>query len=203
MVLCYHAISPRWAAGLSVTPEAFERQVTDLVRRGWAAATFTEAIRRPPSTKTMVITFDDAFASVKTYAQPVLSHLGVNATVFAPTDYVSRQAPLASGWARPMGERPRHDKLTPMSWDDLGELAALGWEIGSQQPHPSTADHAWRRRAGQGTARLPRGMRRADRMHGDFDCLSLYGDVDDRVAAHTQQAGYQSRRPRSSGRKRT
>lgn len=191
LVLCYHAISPRWAAGLSVTPEAFERQITDLVRRGWAAATFTEAIRQPPSTKTMVITFDDAFASVKTYAQPVLSHLGVNATVFVPTDYVSRQAPLAWAGLDQWENGPDTEELTPMSWDDLGELAALGWEIGSHsRTHPqltTLGDDA--------LVRELHGSREecAARIGGPVSSIAYpYGDVDDRVAAHTQQAGYQA-----------
>ncbi|MGH3262687.1 MAG: polysaccharide deacetylase family protein, partial [Trebonia sp.] len=97
LVLCYHAISPTWSAGLSVTPEAFERQISGLVRRGWTPATFSDAVVQPSVGRTLAVTFDDAFASVRRYALPVLSRLGVAATVFVPTDYVSRQVPLA--WA--------------------------------------------------------------------------------------------------------
>ncbi|HTP20017.1 MAG TPA: polysaccharide deacetylase family protein [Solirubrobacteraceae bacterium] len=191
LVLCYHAISPRWSAGLSVTPEAFERQVTNLVRDGWSAVTFAEAVRQPPSTKTMAITFDDAFASVKTYAQPVLSKLGVNATVFAPTDYVSRQAPLAWAGLDQWENGPDTDELTPMSWEDLAELASLGWEIGSHsRTHPrltALGDDA--------LVRELEGSRDecAARIGGPVTSIAYpYGDVDHRVAAHTEQAGYQA-----------
>jgi peptidoglycan/xylan/chitin deacetylase (PgdA/CDA1 family) len=191
LVICYHSISPRWSAGLSVTPEAFERQVTNLVRDGWAAVTFTEAVRQPPSGKTMAITFDDAFASVKTYAQPVLSRLGINATVFAPTDYVTRQAHLAWAGLDQWENGPDTEELAPMSWDDLGELAALGWEIGSHsRTHPrltTLGDDA--------LVTELQGSREecAAWIGGPVTSIAYpYGDVDDRVASHTQQAGYQA-----------
>jgi hypothetical protein len=41
LVLCYHALSPTWEAELSITPDAFERQIELLLRRGWHPATFT------------------------------------------------------------------------------------------------------------------------------------------------------------------
>jgi peptidoglycan/xylan/chitin deacetylase (PgdA/CDA1 family) len=190
LVLCYHAISPDWSAGLAITPEAFERQVSHLVRDGWASATFTEVVRKAPAAKTVIITFDDAFASVKTYAQPVLSDLGVKGTVFAPTDYVSRQAPLA--WAGLDHWEGTSDakELTPMSWDDLRELAELGWEIGSHtRTHPpltSLGDDA--------LATELSGSRDecAERIGRPVTSIAYpYGDVDDRVVAHTRRAGYE------------
>ena len=47
LVLCYHAVSPRWPADLSVTPEAFERQLQLLVGRGYRGATFHDAVTSP------------------------------------------------------------------------------------------------------------------------------------------------------------
>ena len=174
LVLCYHAISPDWSAGLSVTPEAFERQVSNLVRKGWASATFTDVVRQAPADKTVVITFDDAFASVKTYAEPVLSELGVKGTVFAPTDYVSRRAPLAWAGLDHWEEGPDAEELTPMTWDDLRELAELGWEIGSHsRTHPSLTSLGDNELA-DGAGRLPRGMLRADRAAGHVDRLPLW-----------------------------
>jgi peptidoglycan/xylan/chitin deacetylase (PgdA/CDA1 family) len=190
LVLCYHAISPQWSADLSVTPESFERQVSTLVRRGWAPATFTEVVRQAPATKTLVITFDDAFASVKTYAEPVLNRLGVRGTVFAPTDYVTRRAHLAWAGLDRWENGPHGDELTPMSWDDLGELAERGWEIGSHsQTHPrltSLDDDE--------LARELCGSREecATRIGRPVTSIAYpYGDVDDRVVAFTQEAGYE------------
>ena len=39
LVLCYHAVSPSWPAPMSIAPDAFERQLRFLVRRGYRAAT--------------------------------------------------------------------------------------------------------------------------------------------------------------------
>ena len=42
LALGYHAISPRWPAVLSVTPERFERQLRRLADRGYSGVTFSE-----------------------------------------------------------------------------------------------------------------------------------------------------------------
>ena len=47
LVLCYHAISDDWQAGLGVPPTRLEEQLTFLVERGYRGATFTEGERRP------------------------------------------------------------------------------------------------------------------------------------------------------------
>lgn len=189
LVLCYHAISPKWSAALSVTPDAFERQVSNLVRHGWTSATFSEVIRQRPTSRTVAFTFDDAFASVKTYALPVLAQLDAKATVFAPTDYISRQAPLAWSGLEQWEQSADADELTPMTWDDLGELAELGWEIGSHsRTHPlltSLDDDALATELCESRAEC------AERIGRPVTAIAYpYGDVDDRVAAHTRHAGY-------------
>ncbi len=82
-MLCYHAVSPHLDGELSVTPDALERQLSLLISRGWLGATFTEAVLEPAH-RTLAVTFDDAFASVRSLAEPILSTLGIPATVFAP-----------------------------------------------------------------------------------------------------------------------
>jgi len=191
LVLCYHAISPSWSADLSVTPDAFERQASHFVRTGWTSATFTEALHRPPASKTIVFTFDDAFASVKTYALPVLGRLGATGTVFAPSAYITAQDRLAWSGLDHWERTPAAAELTPMSWDDLGELGERGWEIGSHtRTHPmlSSLDD------GALTAELS-GSREecAERMGRPVTSIAYpYGDVDDRVMASTRRAGYEA-----------
>ena len=189
LVLCYHAISPTWSAGLSVTPEAFERQISYLLRRGWGATTFGDVVRAAPA-RTIAVTFDDAFASVKTYALPILRRLGVPATVFVPTDYISRQAPLAWLGLDQWDDGPDAAELTPMTWDDLGELADLGWEVGS---HTRTHPLLTRVRDDAALAAELRASREecAERIGRPVTSIAYpYGDVDDRVQAQTRQAGY-------------
>jgi peptidoglycan/xylan/chitin deacetylase (PgdA/CDA1 family) len=189
LVLCYHAISPTWSAGLSVTPDAFERQITGMVRRGWTPATFTDAVCGRTSGRALVVTFDDAFASVKTYAQPVMARLGVTGTVFVPTAYVSQQIPLAWAGLDHWERSPYAAELTPLSWEDLGELAELGWEVGSHtRTHPllTSLDDAT-------LATELAGSREecAARMGRPVTSIAYpYGDVDDRVQTFTGDAGY-------------
>jgi peptidoglycan/xylan/chitin deacetylase (PgdA/CDA1 family) len=191
LVLCYHAISPSWSAVLSVTPDAFERQISSFARSGWSSATFSDAVRGRPVGKTLVITFDDSFASVKRYALPVLERIGFTATIFVPTDYISRRAPLAWAGLDHWLLTPDAAELTPLSWDDLGELAGHGWEVGSHTcSHPllsTLSDELL-------TAELEGSLHECtDRVGRPVTSIAYpYGDVDARVARFTQRAGYQA-----------
>ena len=76
LVLCYHAVSPNWEADLSVRPEALERQLEMLSRRGYRGATFSRAVTEPPARRTVAVTFDDAYRSVIQLARPILEEFG-------------------------------------------------------------------------------------------------------------------------------
>jgi peptidoglycan/xylan/chitin deacetylase (PgdA/CDA1 family) len=189
LVLCYHAVSPAWPAVLSVTPARLEAQLGSLVARGWRGVTFPEAVLEPPRGRVLAVTFDDAYRSVYERSWPVLRRLGLPGTVFVPTAHIGCSAPL--GW--PGIERwsggPHAAELTPMSWDDLGELAADGWEIGSH-----TCTHAWLPRLDD--AQLHHELadsRAAIATRLGRPCRSIaypYGAVDARVAASAAAAGY-------------
>ena len=47
LVLCYHGVSARWPASLTITPEQLEQQLSFLVRRGYRGATFEQAVLSP------------------------------------------------------------------------------------------------------------------------------------------------------------
>lgn len=189
LVLCYHAVSPVWDADLSVRPEILERQLTYLASHGWRGATFRDAVSRPAAAKTVAITFDDAFVSVKELALPILSHLGFTATVFAPTTYVSGRQPLnwqgLDGWEK----TPYADELQAMSWNDLGCLLERGWEIGSHtRTHPRLTQLDDRRLVDE-----LEGSRAECLHHLGSICDTIaypYGDVDERVVASAARAGY-------------
>lgn len=189
VVLCYHALSPDWEADLSLAPEEFERQISHLLRRGWHPSTFGEAVLRPPARRTLAITFDDAFMSVKRYATPFLSARGVRATVFAPTAFMSDRKTLAwPGIDQWRGTESEHE-LEPMGWSDLLELAGQGWEIGS---HTRTHPKLTQLDAAQLEQELA-GSRADLNARLDIDCTTIaypYGDVDERVADAARRAGY-------------
>ena len=141
LVLGYHAVSERWPAALSIAPSHLEEHVRMLADRGFRGVTFHEAVLRPPSAKTLAITFDDAYRSVIELAFPILSRAGFSATVFAPTDFVGTEEPMAWPGIDHWRETKHAEELVPMSWEELERLAQAGWEIGSHtRSHPRLPD---------------------------------------------------------------
>jgi peptidoglycan/xylan/chitin deacetylase (PgdA/CDA1 family) len=190
LVLCYHAISERFPAALSVKPEAFERQLALLKRAGYRGATFADAVRAT-SGRVVAVTFDDAYLSELTLAKPLLDAVGYPATVYAPTAYLDTpERPLKwDGIEQWHGGEHEHE-LLPMSWDQLGELADAGWEIGS---HTCTHPHLDRLGDdGELRAELVESKATVEERLGR-ECTTIaypYGDYDERVVAAAGAAGY-------------
>jgi len=190
LVLCYHAVSDRWPADLSITPERLEDQLGLLVERGYRSATFSEALgAAPPQAKTLVVTFDDAFRSVAEHALPIMDALGMVGTVFAVTGFIGSQEAMAwpgtDQWIGTEHER----ELRAIGPDGIERLVAAGWEVGSH-----TVSHP--RLTSLDDAALEHELRRSredcERLVGR-PCASLaypYGDVDERVVRAAGQAGY-------------
>ena len=189
LVLCYHAISERWHADLCVSPERLEAQLLRLVERGYRGATFTDAVTGRPTGKTLAVTFDDAYRSVLELGLPLLSRLGLPATVFAPTAFVGSPRPACwPGVDRWVGGE-HETELAVMSWEELEQLASAGWEIGSHtQTHPRLTSLGDSELAAELRGSLVECERRLGR-----PCVSLaypYGDVDARVTRAAVDAGY-------------
>jgi peptidoglycan/xylan/chitin deacetylase (PgdA/CDA1 family) len=191
IVLNYHALTEHWPASLSVTPSRFEAQLRLLIERGYRGATIHAAIHAPPAPKTLAVTFDDAYRSVFELALPILSRLGLPATVFVPTDFPGTEAPMTwpgiDGWLH----GPYRSELMPMAWEQLGVLLAAGWEVGSHtcsHPRLTALDDAAL------AAELSESRGRCEQQLG-VACRSLaypYGDHDDRVVEATRVAGYEA-----------
>ena len=137
LVLCYHAVSERWPADLSITPANLEAQLELLARRGYRGVTFTEAVADPPSGKAVAVTFDDGYRSVLALGEPILARLGWPATIFAATDFTGTERPMSwPGIDHWLGSE-FEPELVPLGWDELGGLAERGWEVGSHTcSHP-------------------------------------------------------------------
>jgi peptidoglycan/xylan/chitin deacetylase (PgdA/CDA1 family) len=189
LVLCYHAVSPSWPASLSIAPDALERQLRQLARRGYRGATVSDALSSPPGERTVAITFDDAYRSVLELARPILDRVGMPASVYVPTAWPERDAPMTwpgiDQWLGGAHER----ELRCMGWDELRGLAEHGWEVGSHtRSHPRLPE--------LGDAEL------ADELAGSrADCEAAlgrpcdslaypYGAVDERVVEAAGRAGY-------------
>lgn len=187
LVLGYHTVSETWENSVAVRPQALRQQLETTLRAGYEPVTFSEAVASPER-RVVAVTFDDAFLAVRDLALPVLDGLGMVATLFVPTSFVTHGHDLSwEGYdARTSGAGR---EMSPLSWDDVRGLADRGWEVGSHtrvHPHLPRLDDAalleeltWSRRecsAALGTT-----------------CRSLaypYGDVDRRVRAAAEAAGY-------------
>jgi peptidoglycan/xylan/chitin deacetylase (PgdA/CDA1 family) len=190
LVLCYHALSPRWTADLSVTPSAFEAQLRSVLGRGYRPTTFTDAALQPGSRK-LAVTFDDAFRSVLDLAVPLLRQLGIPATVFVPTRFAGSTEPMAWPGIEHWLGGEHQEELGCMSWDELRELAEAGWEIGSHTHSHPDLTHL------DDTA-LERELRESREICADQmgkPCTSLaypFGAYDERVVAAAARVGYEA-----------
>ena len=189
VVLCYHAVSENWPAALAVTPEALSAQVRYLLDLGYEAITFSEAVLAPQSSKRFAVTFDDAYASVRKRAAPILKDLGIPGTVFVATAFQDRSEPMSwPGTSQWLGG-PHDDELRPLGWDGLRQLAESGWEVGSHtHTHPRLTELS----DAELLSELRQSRLECERRLGR-PCLSLaypYGDYDPRVVRAAAEAGY-------------
>ncbi len=188
--LCYHAVSKRWSAPLSVTPEALESQLSLIRARGYRSATFTDAVHSGDR-KTVCITFDDAFRSVHELAFPILHKLGFTGTVFVPTGFAGSEEPLAWPGIDNWRNGPFEDELMPMSLEEMRRLLDAGWELGS---HTVTHPRLTALPDAMLAQELGDSKRDCEALFG-VECTSLaypYGDHDARVIAATERAGYRA-----------
>jgi peptidoglycan/xylan/chitin deacetylase (PgdA/CDA1 family) len=190
LVLCYHAVSPRWQTPYSLTPAALRAQVQRLLRMGYEPATVSAALASPDAGgRRLVVTFDDALVSVASEALPVLEAVGVPATVFACTDWVGRDEPMRIGYDRWVGT-PQEAELHRLGWEDLASLRERGWEVGSHTcTHPRLT-----RLDDTALARELADSRRLLEERLGAPCRALaypHGDCDARVVAAARRAGYE------------
>jgi peptidoglycan/xylan/chitin deacetylase (PgdA/CDA1 family) len=190
VVLCYHAVSDTWPIGMAIRPASLERHVRWLLEHGYEPATFHDAVVAPSAPRTFALTFDDAWASIFEHGFPVLSALGVPATVFTLTDAPGPPVRRLRGpILEPLVGGPHEHELMPMSWDQLRTLQDAGWEIGSHtRSHPflTTVDDD---RLGD---ELAASKLRCEEMLGRPCRTIAYpsGDFDARVVRFARAAGY-------------
>lgn len=189
LILGYHGLSDSWPATSAIPADRLEEQLRYLLERGYRGTTFTQAVLSPPRGKRLAVTFDDAFRSIGEQAAPILTRLGLPGTLFVPTRWVDRRAPIAfKGFDRYLGG-PHEAELSSLSWPEIAALADAGWEIGSHsRSHPdlTTLDEA-------SLADELAGSRADCEQRLGRPCLSVsypYGSVDARVVRGARHAGY-------------
>ena len=101
-ILCYHQFTPGNEAKrrMEVSAVAFERQMRILAEGGYQVIPLKKMLSIlqgdsaiPP--KAVVLTIDDGYRSVYTYAYPILKKYGFTATLFVYTDFIGGAAALS------------------------------------------------------------------------------------------------------------
>jgi peptidoglycan/xylan/chitin deacetylase (PgdA/CDA1 family) len=185
LILCYHSVSKVWPHPLSVTPDAFRRQVTSLARAGLpplSAQALADGSRRG-----VHVTFDDAYRDILAVV-PLLEKLRLPTTVFASTAYADDGRALdVPELAGDVAAQP--DALATMTWAELRELAERAIEIGSHtvtHPHlTQLSDDELDRELRESRARIEDELGRPVRL-----LAYPYGEHDARVHAAARRAGY-------------
>jgi len=187
LILCYHAVSPSWHSFLAVDPERLRQQVRWLLRRGYKPMTLSDAVAQPRAGKRLVVTFDDGYRSILGRGLPVLRALDVPATAFIQTDLADEGGRFA---ALPEEEMPADPaQLDTMSWEEVRQLDAAGWEIGS---HTRSHPHLEQIPREQAAAELRESRRRCEE-ELQHECRTIaypFGTYDAGVMELTAAAGY-------------
>jgi peptidoglycan/xylan/chitin deacetylase (PgdA/CDA1 family) len=181
-ILCYHNLGAESKGRLLLAASKFEEQMRYLKSNGYrviSLAEFVEFIKlsRQLPQRSVVLTFDDGYASFKQYAYPVLKSLGFTATLFVYTDYVG-------------------GGKNALSWLDLRQLAAEGFDI---EAHSKTHGDL-RRTPGEGDVQYaqrlqaelvePQELFQKNLGHKRPIIAYPYGSWDEAVLAKAGDSGY-------------
>ncbi|MEX1047833.1 MAG: polysaccharide deacetylase family protein [Actinomycetota bacterium] len=136
-VLIYHRVGAGMGREMDMPEDLFRAQMAYIRRRMEVVTLQTglDGMRSGsrPGRDQVAVTFDDGYGEVYTHAWPILSSLGVPATVFVSTGFVEGlcSAPIRAD-ALGTGADPE-----PLTWSQLGEMTASGLDIGSHShSHP-------------------------------------------------------------------
>ena len=168
-ILLFHRIAPL-VDGVpppthNVTPGRFREQITGLLDRGFVVARLDDMVearrhRSVLSPKTFAITFDDAYETVYRNAWPVLTELGLPATVFISTAFLDRQEPFPfDRWARQYGRVVSAETYRPITENQCREMADSGLVTIGAHTH---THRDFRGRASEFQVDLADGLRQLD-----------------------------------------
>lgn len=133
-IISYHAIGD-FESPLFLHPQAFEAQLSSLVKSGFRSISFSELINYLKNDaflpdNAIILSFDDGYANFSKIAWPVLQAWGFGATVFLVTDYCGSN----NHWPSQPTSVP---KLPLLTWEQIEALANSGCEFGAHtRSHP-------------------------------------------------------------------
>lgn len=190
--LCYHSIANRGPEFLALAPQAFERQLDWLRRRGYASGGLAELQRLAAGVRlarpTVFLTFDDGFRDNATVALPLAREHGFRPIVFVLPEHLESGA--AFTWPEVAADQARDPELMrSLTWEDVEAMVEAGVEIGSHtlsHPHlPALGDAELARELGESKALIEARL-------GSCPLLAYpFGEWDGRVALAAREAGYE------------
>ena len=129
-ILTYHSIDSS-GSPVSVSEQAFRAHVRFLGSGRVSVVPLADLPSLPDDKDAVALTFDDGFQNFSTSGQPVLTELGLPATIFVVADAVGG----TNAWGG--REVPGIPTLPLMSWRELESAMAAGFEIGAHtRTHP-------------------------------------------------------------------
>jgi peptidoglycan/xylan/chitin deacetylase (PgdA/CDA1 family) len=154
--LMYHRVCPIPTIGgaptWNVTPERLQTQLEGLLERGfepWRLTDMVSAARRGDriSRNAFAVTFDDGYACLLEHALPVLTRLGIPATIFLVTGYIDNPHPLPfDDWRGPHGAPESRRSLNRAECHELLESKLIDLGSHTHQHHDYRGDVAGFRR---------------------------------------------------------
>ena len=155
-ILFYHSIDNS-GSDISTSVETFERQMAYLKKEEYHTISLSDYIntiypKNVPSSKLVIITFDDGFEGTYLHAFPVLKKYGFIATIFLTTDYIDGSAHWISRDLNLIENRIFNASISKkklqkiketshfplLTWGKIKEMSNYGIEFGSH-----TASHLW------------------------------------------------------------
>ena len=135
-----------------------------------------------PPAKSVLITFDDGYEGIYTYAYPILKKYGYNALIFLTTGYIDKY----NNWDASPGPRFKH-----LNWSQIREMADNGIWFGSHG-----VNHTFLTRQSYNIAKYE--IEASKKMLEDglgqpVPFFSYpYGNYDNRIINLVQEAGYEA-----------
>lgn len=110
---------------MQLSPARFRAGVEMMLAAGFRFVTVAELVRLaaggPPPPGLAAVSFDDGMRNNLTRAMPILSELGIPATVYVPSGWLGGTSP----WISPGADGEI------LNEDELRDVARAGWEIGA------------------------------------------------------------------------
>jgi peptidoglycan/xylan/chitin deacetylase (PgdA/CDA1 family) len=126
-ILTFHRVNDLDSEPLTIRIDVFER-LMKVIRQEYNPISLQELLDRVRRKKsfepnTVAITFDDGYKDNFTHAAPILKEYDLPATFFVTSGYIDTQRQFP--WDKAVSV-----KYAMMTWDEVRELARMGFEIG-------------------------------------------------------------------------